>query len=295
MLTWYYSRQIKVERVEITYKETFKEGLSMLKFGIALCFSGILLSASTYILRSYISSIGGTVDVGIYVTGFAIVNSYVGMIFTAISTDYYPRLSAVNKDNCKCRQMVNEQGEIAVLLMAPLLLFCIVFMPNFIKLLYSNDFSGANDYIMWAVSGMLFKLASWIVGFMFVAKAESKVFLINEITVALYGMLFSVIGYKLLGMTGLGIAFLLKFIVYSIQTYLIAYFRYNFSFTKSFLSLFGVQLFLLCLCLVFVVSLNSQLIMYIIGMVIILLSSFYSLRGLNQRVDIVTILKNKIK
>ena len=125
---------------EISYKQTLKDGAGMLKLGLALCFSSILVSLSSYVLRSFISNIGGTSEVGLYVAGFAIVNTYVGMIFTAISTDYYPRLAAVNTDNHKCRQMVNEQGEIATLIMAPLLLICIVFMPLVVYILYSDKF-----------------------------------------------------------------------------------------------------------------------------------------------------------
>lgn len=293
-ISWYYSRRIKVENVEISYQETFKEGAGMLKFGLALCLSGVLASASTYILRSYISHVGGTADVGLYVAGAAIVNTYVGMVFTAISTDYYPRLAAVNKDNNKCRIMVNEQGEIATLIMAPLLLSCIVFMPIVVRILYSDEFLGANDYIIWAVCGMLFKLASWVVGFLFVAKAESKLFVINEFSVSVYGLILAILGYMTLGLKGLGIAFLVEFIIYAMITYVIAHKRYHFYFSPSFISIFVVQMILLFGCLMVVIMTKSVLWMYIFGSVFVCASAFYSFKGLNDRIGLVSMIRNKI-
>lgn len=293
LLSWYFSKKIKVDKVEITCKVTFKEGAGMLKLGLALCFSGILVSACSYVLRSYISNTGGTADVGLYVAGFAIVNTYVGMIFTALSTDYYPRLASVNQDNEKCRKMVNEQGEIATLIMAPMLIICVVFMPLVVYILYSDKFSNANDYIIWAVSGMLFKLASWIVGIMFVAKAESRIFIANELAVSVYGLILSILGYYFIGLTGLGVAFLLKFIIYAIQTYTIAYFRYKFRFSQSFLRIFAVQLFLLALCLAVVTLCENQLLSYTLGSFIILASMVNSFKGLNTRVGLLDILRRK--
>lgn len=294
LLSWHFSRRVKLESVNISYRETFKEGAGMLKLGLALCFSSILVSLSSYILRSFISHTGGTSEVGLYVAGFAIVNTYVGMIFTAISTDYYPRLAAVNSDNEKCRKMVNEQGEIATLIMAPLLLICIVFMPLVVYILYSDKFVSANEYIIWAIGGMLFKLASWVVGFQFVAKAESKLFVINELTASVYGLGLSIIGYKWMGLTGLGIAFLVKFLIYAIQVYIIAHKRYGFYFTKDFLKPFVIQSVLLVVCLIIVLLADAQWKMYLFGSIAIILSGLVSLKGLNDRMALKEIIQNKI-
>lgn len=80
------------------------------------------------------------------------------MIFNALATDYYPRLAAVNSDNVKCRNLSNEQGEIASLIMAPLLLICLVFMSLILQILYSDKFLEANNFVIWAVVGMLLSL-----------------------------------------------------------------------------------------------------------------------------------------
>lgn len=294
LLSWYFSKRIKVFKVDITYKNAFKEGMGMLKLGMALCLSSILVSACSYILRSYISGIGGIVDVGLYVAGAAIVNNYVGMVFTAISTDYYPRLASVNKDNEKCKVLVNEQGEIATLILTPLLTICVVFMPIAIRILYSDEFMGANDYIVWAVCGMLFKLVSWVVGFMFVAKSESKLFAANEFSVSVYGLILAILGYTAMGIEGIGISFLIKFIIYAIVTYMIAHKRYGFTFSSSFCKIFIIQLSFICVCLIVTLLSDNTIFNYILGSMIIICSVIYSFKGLNSRTSILTYVKERI-
>jgi PST family polysaccharide transporter len=45
-------------------------------------------------------------EVGFYTAGFTLLNSYVGIIFTVMSTDYFPRLSSISDDNVKVRASV---------------------------------------------------------------------------------------------------------------------------------------------------------------------------------------------
>ena len=232
LLSWYYSRKVPYEPVKVSVKEVIQEGGQMLKMGIAMSVSGILVALSAYILRSFINRQGGIDEVGLFQAGFAIMTTYVGLVFSAMGTDYYPRLSAVNKDNEKCKVIMNQQGEIGILILAPLILACIVFVPWIVRILYSERFLGANDYIIWAASGMLFKMASWAISFVFVAKGESKLFIINETTVSIYGLGFQLLGYWLLGLKGIGMAYSLTLLCYFIQVYTISRIRYGFRFTS---------------------------------------------------------------
>ena len=135
-LSWYFSSKVSIKKVKVTNKEAYEGGKSMLKMGIAMSISGILSSAIAYLIRGYLGRTGGVGEVGLYTSGFTLMNTYVGMVFTAMGTDYYPRLSAVNKDNDKCRNVINQQAEIATLIMGPLVLSCILFMPLIVQILY---------------------------------------------------------------------------------------------------------------------------------------------------------------
>lgn len=294
LLSWFYSRKIKVEKVQVTPKQTLEQGKLMLVMGISMSLSGILSTIVAYAIRGYIQANGGVEQVGLYQAGFVIMTTYVGMVMNAIATDYYPRLAAINKDNQKCREAVSQQGEIGVMILAPMLTICLVFMPFVLKILYSDKFLAANEYISWACLGMMLRLASWVISYLFVAKAESKLFVINELSSNLYYLVFSLIGYKTLGLTGLGIAFALEYIVYFIQCYLITRKRYNFSFSKSFIKSYGIQLLLIIACLIIVLTLNGRQ-KYIIGSLIIAISCYLGLKGLNEKMELLSFVRQRIK
>lgn len=294
LLSWFYSRKIKVEKVKVTPKQTLEQGKLMLVMGVSMSISGILSTVVAYAIRGYIQANGGVEQVGLYQAGFVIMTTYVGMVMNAIATDYYPRLAAINKDNQKCREAVSQQGEIGVMILAPMLTICLVFMPFVLKILYSDKFLEANEYISWACLGMMLRLASWAISFLFVAKAESKLFMINELSANLYYLVFSLIGYKTLGLTGLGIAFALEYIVYFIQCYLIARKRYSFSFSNSFIKCYGIQLLLIISCLIIVLTLSGWQ-KYIIGSLIIAISCYLGLKGLNDKMELLSFVRQKIK
>lgn len=290
VIAWIYARKVKLEPVEITPRETFAESKSMMTMGLAMSISGILSMGVAFALRSYIRSIGGTEEVGLYQAGFAIINSYVGLVFTAIGTDYYPRLAAVNKDNQKCKEIICQQGEIGILILAPMLTICIVFMPIVVQILYSDTFLAANEFILWCCLGMMLRMASWVIAYVFIAKSESRLYIINEITANIYHLVFSLVGYKKFGLVGLGIAFAFIYLIYLIQVYLFARFKYKFSFTASFVKPFTIQLVLVAACLS-VALLTEGLVKYALGILIIFISSLNAFHELNQRIDLHGILK----
>lgn len=282
-----------MEKVQVSPKQTLSQGKQMLVMGISMSFSGILVSVVSYVTRGFIQGNGGIDQVGLYQAGFVIMTTYVGLVMNAISTDYYPRLAAINQDNIRCREAINQQGEIGTLILAPMLSVCLVFMPFILQFLYSEHFLTANEYISWACVGMMFRLSSWIISFLFVAKAESKLFIFNELAISSCSLILNIICYKLGGLQGLGFAFAFKYFIYFLQVYFIARHRYEFRFSKSFIMCYGTQLLLVLLCFTIVQVFEGGL-KYILGSVIIVISSYLSLKGLNQRINLTDILKNKI-
>ena len=99
----------------------------------------------SYIVRIYISRTGGVEHVGLYNSGFSIISTYVGMIFAAMSTDFYPRLSGVAGDNTKCKSLINQQAEMAVLIITPILAVFLIFIKWVIILFYSIKFVAINE------------------------------------------------------------------------------------------------------------------------------------------------------
>ena len=106
---------------------------------------------------------------------------YVGLVFTAMSMEYYPRLSAVCEDKVLLSEHVTRQVETSLLILAPVISLFLIFQNLIIHILYTPAFLAISGYISWAVLGMLFRAFSWSVSFVLLAKGAGRIFLITEI------------------------------------------------------------------------------------------------------------------
>lgn len=293
-LALYYARKVPFSKVPMTFKEAAKNGSVMLKMGMAMSVNGLLVTGASYILRIFIMHQGGTVAVGLFTAGYAILGTYVGMVFSAISTDYYPRLAAVNQDNEKSRDLINQEGEVGTLILAPCLILCIFIMPLIIRILYTGEFAAASDYVFWASLGMMFKMASWVIAFIFIAKSAMRIFLINELSINAYGLLISLAGYYFGGLKGLGIAFTTKMALYAIQVFCVAHAKYNYKPSRGFLKIFVLQSLLVCMAIT-VVVVTKGIYTWVFGVIISMSSIVYSLYGLNKRMHFAEVIKSKLR
>ena len=293
LITKFFSNKTKIDKVKPSKDILQSEGKSIVTMGIALSIGGVLSVFVSYIIRRSINAIGGLSEVGLYNAGFAILNTYVGMVFTAMGTDFYPRLAAVNDDNAKCSKLINQQGETALLILGPLLLGCLVFLPFIIRLIYSSEFLPVFEYVAFAIVGIIFKAASWVIAFIFIAKAEKKLYMILEAITSIITIIISLFGYYFGGLKGLGVGFSLSLFVYMIMVSIIAHRRYSFSFSKDFCKVFLIQFALVVSGTVCVMCFDGWQ-KYLIGSGIILVSGIYSIIGLNNRMNLLEEIKQFI-
>lgn len=284
-LSWYFSRKIPIQRVNVSWRTTFVEGNSMLRMGFMLSLGGLITTATTYVLRIFISNQGSVEQVGLYKAGTALITTYVGMIFAAMDTDYYPRLSGVAHDNAKARNLINQQAEIAILILAPILNVFLVSINWVVILLYSRAFVAVSGMIHWAAMGMYFKAVSWAIGYILLAKGASRLYFWNEVIANVYILGLNIAGYAIAGLDGVGISFLVAYMLYLAQVYYIAKRRYAFAFGGEFYRIFGIQVVLGVLCFSAVKVLDTPW-LYVAGGMLIVISALYSFYELDRRLDI---------
>jgi O-antigen/teichoic acid export membrane protein len=262
------------------------EGKEMLSMGFMISLSGIITIGFSYLVRIFISNCGSIIDVGFYNAGFAIVNTYVGMIFTAMATDYYPKLAGVAHNVDKMNQTINQQAEIAILILSPIILVFIIFIKWVIFLLYSEAFFPVNQMILFAAVGMLFKALSWAISFLFLAKSASKLFFWNELISNFYMLGLNLAGYYWFGLSGLGVSFLVTYVVYAIQVYLVSKSIFEFKIDRELVKIFFVNLVLTIICLLTSLLITPNYVIYLIGTILIIASAIYNLYKLDRRLEL---------
>ncbi len=293
-VTHYYTLKSEVKVERIGSSAAFKEGKGMIRLGIMLSISGLMSLLGAYILQVYISSVGGIDQVGFYNAGFVILNGYVGIIFSAMGTDYFPRLSGIIDDLKKIQQTVFEQAHVALLLISPIIVVFIAFAPQIIRILYSGEFDPAIVFVSWGILGMFFKAVSFSVGYIIIAKGDSNLFLKTTTSFNILLLTLNILGYTYYGLLGLGVSFLVYFIIHFIAIQIITYYRYRFYLRRDFYGVF-IACLLICAGAFLSSFLDNTLWKYSLLVLLILISSLYSFYQLNKKMDVIGLIKNRLK
>ncbi len=281
----YFSKKVGVQSHDISNTQTSREGKSIIKLGILLTISGLLTLLTTYLIQIYIGKVGGLVEVGFYNAGFTLLNSYVGIIFTVMSTDYFPRLSAISEDNDRVRESAVQQSFVSILIITPIVILFLTFIPLIIQIIYTPKFNLIIPMVSFGILGMLFKAVSWSMGFILIAKGDSKMFLRTAIGFNIISLFLNILCYHLYGLEGLGFSFLIYYIIHFSGLLLITQKRYRFYFEKDF---YGIYLVCISLCgISFLMRyIPNSIIKYSLLSLMVLVSIGYVLYQLNKKMEL---------
>jgi len=186
----------------------------MAKLGAAFMLGGLTTTATLLLVRSLITQELGLEAAGHFAAAWGITMTYVGFLLGAMSADYYPRLTEVIDTPVAATRLMNDQAQLGLAIGGPVLLLLIGLAPWVITLLYSSEFGPAAELLQWQTVGNVFKLASWSLGFAFVAAARSKTFLLLQINFNAIFLLITWPGLTYFGLIAAGPAFMIAYILH---------------------------------------------------------------------------------
>jgi antigen flippase len=277
--SWWYSRKIHLPRLSISASQVGQEAAAMLKLGFAFMASGLLMSGAAYAVRLIVVRKVGFDAAGLYQAAWALGGLYIGFILQAMGADFYPRLTAIARDNAECNRAVNEQAHVSLLLAAPGVLGTLTFAPLVIAIFYTAKFQGAVEILRWLCLGMTLRVISWPMGIIIVAKGVQKLFIFSELawTVVYLGLAWVCV--SALGLKGAGIAFFGSYVFHVVMIYVIV--RRLSDFSCSIENLQTSFLFIVLIAVVFCsYYVLPPLLAMGVGALAVLLSSVYSIQVL---------------
>ncbi|RGT58268.1 MULTISPECIES: oligosaccharide flippase family protein [Bacteroides] len=283
IVSYSYAKQVKTVTISQTLKESFVIGLPTVKLGFLMALSSISVYLVQFIVKTFITQYGSLEDAGLYEAGWAINAQYLGLVFTAMSKDYYPRLSQLSSDNIKMMNAVNQQGEIAILILAPMIIALVVFLPFVINLLYSSDFLDIIPMTKWLLVGSMLKAGSWAISYVFLAKGAGKIYLFNEMGIKCITLPSYLLGYAFGGLLGIGYAFVFCYFCYFIWVAVVAFKRYNIIYSSVFLKVLLFTCFFLFFYAISEVYYPTALVRYLVGCTVLFIISIYSFGELKKR------------
>lgn len=196
--------------------------LNLSKFALMTIVSAIMLPLSQIILRNLLIKHIGIESAGYWQGMMKISDGYLLVITTALTTYYLPKLSSLKRKSELRKEIYFGYKLIipSLLILTGSVYFC---RHLIIDILYAKSFAPMADLFFYQLLGDLFKLCAWILGYLMVSKAMTKVFIISEIV---FSIIYVILSYYLvlnIGLKGIVIAFAVNYAFYWL--FLIAFFR----------------------------------------------------------------------
>ncbi len=291
VFTLYYSLQLYPWRFCFRRK-TIVQGLRIVRIGIAFVFAGIIGSGSEFVIRSFLNNVGNEETVGLYNACYMMIFTYAGMVFSAMETDFFPRLSAVPSIGHCMNNIVNMQIEVSLLILSPLLVVFIVAMPILLPLLYSGKFLPVIDMVQIAALSLYMRAVYLPLEYIPLSRGDSKVYMSMELLSSLVLAPSVIYGFIVAGLWGAGCAMTLASLGEVIGVYIYYRIRYKYRFSKFALVCFLVQL---CfgLSAYALTMVTSKYAYCILSLVLVALSTTVSLITLLQKTDFLAKIKKK--
>ena len=276
-LAWWFSRKIGNTDIVVKADVAAKETAQLLKLGVAFLASGLIMSGSEYIVRTFIIRMEGIEEAGLYQAAWTVGGLYVSFVLQALAMDFYPRLVGVVEEHNLCNAAVNEQTNVSMLLAAPGIIATITFSSLVIYTFYSAEFSGSIVLLQWICMGMSLRIITTPMRFIIIAMNKRLVFFAVEATWAALNVVTTWWGINTFGLEGVAIAFLLTNLLHALVIYKLASSLTGFRWSSENLRT-GSCFILACLVTLVVQRSLPQWVALSLGTFITLASLWYSVR-----------------
>ena len=182
------------------------EGMGMVRLGVAFTLAGVLGSGAEFIIRTYLNNVADLKTVGLYNTGYILTMTYAGLVFSAMETDFFPRLSAVNSQWQNCNDIINKQIEVSLLLISPMLVAAQFAIPFVIPILFTTKFMPVVDMVRILLLAIYLRAIKLPISYLPLAKGDSLSYLFLEAVYDILVVLLVIWGYSHWQLLGTGVA-----------------------------------------------------------------------------------------
>lgn len=222
---------------DLGLKILWKEGRSFLLLGFSISVSVLLSSVSNYVFSAYVSSMSGESALGIYQSGYTMINSYVGIIFSAIAVEYYPRLARLVNHPRMAQTVMTHEFSIIVRLVTPVAVVFVALSDFLVRMLYSSQFDGVVPFITFAIIGTVFRGTSLCYAYRILASGDSRAFIFTESVSVTVGLTLNILAYGRWSYAGLGVSYIVWYAFYTVLTAVVCHRRYGVKLPRKLITL----------------------------------------------------------
>ena len=191
-------------------KDTAKKFAS---FALMALVSAICVPLSQMVIRTYIGQEFGVNYAGYWEAMIRLSAAYLMLVTTTLGVYYLPRLSEL-----KVLAEIKKEVYLGYKFIFPLAIlggiFAYLLRDWVIVVLFSEKFLPMADLFLWQIIGDTLKIGSWILAYLMLSKAMTKLFVMTEIVFSISSILLTYICTQMFGFEGVSIAHLVNYAMY---------------------------------------------------------------------------------
>lgn len=173
-VSWWYASRVELNHCMQDWNDTWQRTRKLLQLGFAFMWSTFMAAFAALTIRTIIVRDLGVEANGLYQAAWALSSIFGSVLVGAMSTDYYPRLTALIEQKEEAAHLVNEQIEIGILIALPGMMATILLSEWIVVLFYSGEFTAAAPLLQCLVFSVFFTLISYPMGYILVAAGAAK-------------------------------------------------------------------------------------------------------------------------
>lgn len=233
LLSLFFTRNLKVSNAKLTVSEFSKELLPVFKLGMLLSVNIVFGQICFYIIRLFLKESDSIDVLGIYQVSNTFLVSYLGLIFASMANDYYPRLCNYEKNEVQFNKLINDQTELALLLVVPSILILYLVVPYIIPILYTAEFLSVLKILHIGLFSVVLRAIVWPIGYISLVKNDKLMYFKQNVIGDFINIILSVVLFHYLNLEGLGVALVIMFIISGLYTFYGVNSKYKFKYRKD--------------------------------------------------------------
>ncbi len=177
---WYVAKLGRNRVAAMPLRELASRWKGLLNVGLSFAVVGIVGLLGLLAIRSLIQSRLGPDALGQFQAAWLVSTTTIGLVLSAMATDYMPRLAAMIADRPAAAKLVNDQIEVALLIVGPVMVALLAIAPWLMTILYSARFTEAVGVFQLQVFGDILRVAGWPLGLVLAVSGAGRGFMLVE-------------------------------------------------------------------------------------------------------------------
>ncbi|CAN5703557.1 O-antigen translocase [soil metagenome] len=175
--------------------------------------TALAVPMSQLLIRDHLVNEFGWTNAGLWQAVTKISDMYLMLITTTLTVYYLPRLSEIN-DAQQLRKEINKVYRFTLPVTIAGAVTVYLLRHWLVGMLFTPDFAPMLDLLGWQLAGDIVKIGSWVLGFVMLARAMTKSYIITELVFSFSLVALTYALTPMLGLKAVVIAFLINYLLY---------------------------------------------------------------------------------